>query len=272
MKKSVVFLVATLMLTAAALSLVAFKNNSSGSGKKHMDSIIGTWQLESYKYGTSASSFTKITPERPHIKVITGNRFLWVTYDTGTKKILESAGGEYSLDGDNYVESIDFGYKMDSYLNSKSKFKIKVEDKVFYLTGELGDGYKIEEIWQKTIPGKNSHKKINGTWLLDSYKYGASPSSFTRVPPNRPHVELITKDQFLWATYDTTSKKILESAGGKYSFDGKNFLVTVDYGFNMDPYLGITSNYKIQLDKGMYYLSGNLIDGYKIEEIWQRVK
>jgi len=38
---------------------------------------------------------------------------------------------------------------MDSYLSSKSNFKIKVEDGMFYLTGVLSDGYKIEEVWQK---------------------------------------------------------------------------------------------------------------------------
>jgi hypothetical protein len=40
----------------------------------------------------------------------------------------------------------------------------------------------------------------------------------------------------------------------------------------MDPYLGITSNYKLQLEKGMYFLSGDLTEGYKIEEIWQKAK
>jgi hypothetical protein len=272
MKKSVVFLVAAMLLTVAVLSLMAFSNSSSGSAKKLGKSIVGTWHLESYKYGTSSSSFTQVTADRPHIKLITEKRFLWATYDAKTKMILESAGGEYSLDGDHLIESIDLGFNMDDYLNSKSDFKIKIEDGMLYLTGTLSSGYPIEEIWQKTNPEKNSNNKMTGTWLMESYKYGASPSSFAVVPPYRPHLQLITEDQFLWATYDTTSKKILESAGGNYTFDGKNFIVTVDYGYNMNPYLGITSNYNLQLEKDIYFLSGILDKEYKIEEIWRKLK
>ncbi len=149
MKKSVVFLSTGTLLLAAALTIAAFRNPGSCSMKESPNNIKGTWQMESYKYGVTPSSFTSITPDRPHIKLITANRFLWVTYDAGTKKILESAGGTYSLEGETYIESIDYGYNMDSYLGSKSNFKIKVEDGMFYLTGVLSDGYKIEEIWKK---------------------------------------------------------------------------------------------------------------------------
>jgi hypothetical protein len=149
MKKPIVFISTTALLLVAVLAILAFRKPVPGSDKEAVNPIIGTWQLDSYKYGTSSSSFTTITPDRPHIKLITENRFLWVTYDAGTKKILESAGGQYTLDGENYIESIDYGFSMDEYLGTKSKFKIKVEDGMFYLSGVLSDGYKIEEIWQK---------------------------------------------------------------------------------------------------------------------------
>jgi hypothetical protein len=274
MKRPVIFLIAALLLATGVIFLTACQKGSSGASKSKSayNPIVGTWLLDSYKYGTSSSAFTRANPEQGHIKLITENRFLWVAYDTTTKKILESAGGRYSIDGDNYIESIDFGYNMDSYLKLKSKFKIKIEGRMLFLTGVLGDGLKIEEIWQKTDPGKNSKNNLTGTWLMETYKYGMDASAFKIVPPGRPHVQLITEDQFLSAIYDTTSKKIVESAGGKYKVDGKNFTVYVDYGYRMDNYLGIKSDYKVQVEKGMYFLTGNLVNGYKIEEIWNRVK
>jgi hypothetical protein len=274
MKKPVIFLIAALLLITGVIFITACQKGTSGASKSKSakNPIVGTWLLESYKYGSAESSFTQVTAKEPRIKLITEKKFLWVTYDTTTKKILKSAGGAYSLDGDNYVESIDFGYNMDSYLKLNSKFKIRVDGKMLYLTGELGDGYKIEEIWQKTDPGKNSNNNLTGTWLMETYKYGKDASAFIIVPPGRPHVQLITEDQFLWAIYDTTSKKIVESAGGKYKVDGKNFVVYVDYGYRMDDYLGIKSNYKVQVEKGMYFLTGDLVKDYKIEEIWNRAK
>jgi hypothetical protein len=149
MKKSVVILTTAILLTLATIVILAFSNPGSGPRKEATNSIMGTWQLDSYKYGTTSSSFTSITPDRPHIKLITEDRFLWVTYDAATKKILESAGGAYTLNGENYIESIDYGYNMEGYLGTKSNFKIKVEDGMFYMSGVLSDGYKIEEIWQK---------------------------------------------------------------------------------------------------------------------------
>jgi hypothetical protein len=147
MKKPIVFISTAAILIVAVLAILSFRKPVSGLEKEAVNPIIGTWQLDSYKYGTSSSSFTIITSDRPHIKLITENRFLWVTYDAGTKKVIESAGGQYTLNGEDYVESIDYGYSMDEYLGTKSKFKIKVEDGMFYLSGVLSDGYKIEEIW-----------------------------------------------------------------------------------------------------------------------------
>ena len=149
MKKSGVILVTATLLLVASFAVLAFRKPGYVTEKKAANSIIGTWQLDSYKYGTTSSSFAPITPDRPHVKLITENRFLWVTYDAATKKILESAGGAYTLSGENYIESIDYGYNMEGYLGTKSNFKIKVEDGMFYLSGVLSDGYKIEEIWQK---------------------------------------------------------------------------------------------------------------------------
>ena len=149
MKKSGVILITATLLIVASLAVLAFLKPGSVPEKKAGNIIMGTWQLDSYKYGTETNSFTSITADRPHIKLITENRFLWVTYDAETRKILESAGGTYTLNGENYIESIDYGFNMEGYLGTKSNFKIKVEDGMFYLSGVLSSGYKIEEIWQK---------------------------------------------------------------------------------------------------------------------------
>lgn len=145
MKKIILIPAATLMILSA-VAILAFK--SPEPRKKQID-ITGTWQLDSYKYGTMAGSFTPVPFGRPHIKLITSNRFMWMTYDSTSKKILESAGGKYALNGDAYTESIDYGYGMDSYLGSTSTFRIQVDEDLIFLTGTLGTGLKIEEVWKK---------------------------------------------------------------------------------------------------------------------------
>ena len=149
MNKKLMIISSSVVMLTILIVIFAFTAEGTGSKKQTRYSITGTWQLDSYKYGSSSGSFTAITPNRPHVKLITAERFLWVTYDTTSKKLLESAGGAYTLDGENYIEEIDFGYNMDTYLGSKSTFKIRVEDDIFYLSGTLSDGYKIEEVWTR---------------------------------------------------------------------------------------------------------------------------
>ena len=119
------------------------------SKKKGTPDITGTWQLESYRHNTQMSDFTTVPPTRVNIKLITDNSFLWVSYETNNKTVTSSAGGKYTLVGDQYTEKIEYGLGMDSYLGSESTFSVRVEDGMMFITGSLSTGQKIEEIWQK---------------------------------------------------------------------------------------------------------------------------
>ncbi|HQB37624.1 MAG TPA: hypothetical protein PLI41_08785, partial [Bacteroidales bacterium] len=66
-------------------------------------------------------------------------------------------------------------------------------------------------------------------------------------------------------------KKIYASASGRYTYDGNNFVVNVDYGLGMDSYLGVQSKYTVKVEDNLYFLSGELVDGFIIEEIWERI-
>src|SRR6266581_4247502 len=82
-------------------------------------SHLGTWQLVSTKYG-DAKDFSEYPKERRRIKMITATHFIWVDYDTTTKKIGSSAGGPYTLQDGAYTETIEFvGEGMEPYLDKK---------------------------------------------------------------------------------------------------------------------------------------------------------
>ncbi|HLN20933.1 MAG TPA: hypothetical protein VK213_07575 [Bacteroidales bacterium] len=137
---------AAILIILLTISFIACNKFLSASEKK-ID-LTGTWELDSYKYGnTDLFDHASIKPKR--IKVITENTFMWVSYDTASHRLYSSAGGAYTLDNDNYTESIDFGLGMDKYLGTKSIYKVKSEDDMLFITGELSDGLHIEEVWRK---------------------------------------------------------------------------------------------------------------------------
>lgn len=148
MKRKLILIIAMAGLTIVTLTIGAWNNGLTNSTKRP-GSILGTWKGASYKYGTSASNFIDFPKNESHIKLITENYFTWVTVDTTTRIVTSMAGGKYTLSGNTYTESIDYGLGMDRYLRNNQKFTIKVEGNMFYLSGTLNDGYKIEEIWER---------------------------------------------------------------------------------------------------------------------------
>ncbi|HUF62145.1 MAG TPA: hypothetical protein VMN36_08735 [Verrucomicrobiales bacterium] len=110
---------------------------------------LGTWKLVSTKYG-DASEFSDYPKERQRLKMITATHFCWVDYETRTKKVSSSAGGPYSLREGVYTETIEFaGEGMDAYLGKEQAFTIRIEGDKLFQSGQLSDGLKIEEVWQR---------------------------------------------------------------------------------------------------------------------------
>ena len=134
---------------AIAALAVAVGLNAQQASKKSADSHLGTWQLTSFKYGTNQPALTDFPQSQRRIKLITQTHFTWVEFDADTKKVSGAAGGAYSLSGNDYTESIDFGFGMDRYLGEKHAFKIRVEGDKLSLSGSLADGLKIEEVWRR---------------------------------------------------------------------------------------------------------------------------
>ena len=108
---------------------------------------IGTWKLVSTKYG-DAKDFTQYSEDSTRMKLINPTHFTWLEIDNNSKKVLTSAGGTYTLEGETYTESLDFaGEGMAPYLGKAQKFTIRVEGDKLFQSGQLSDGLKIEENW-----------------------------------------------------------------------------------------------------------------------------
>lgn len=146
MRKKLLFLTPEALVLIAILAIVV---TSFTVPKKRPVSITGTWELVSYKYGPSSTSFIDVPQSSKRIKVINETHFIWVHYDTLRKRIYESAGGTYTLSGNSYTENLDFGLGMDNYLKTSPVYSVKIEGDILFLTGLLAKDYKIEEIWKR---------------------------------------------------------------------------------------------------------------------------
>jgi hypothetical protein len=111
-----------------------------------------------------------------------------------------------------------------------------------------------------------------GTWQLVSTKYGDA-TDFTDYPKDRARLKMITATHFNWVDYETNTKKVSSSAGGRYNLNGGVYSETIEFvGDGMETYLGKKQEFTIKIDGDKLVQSGQLSDGLKIEEIWKRIK
>jgi hypothetical protein len=142
MKTTPIALVAAAFVLAVA---VVAQQETPKTGGTH----LGTWQLISFQYG-DVTGFSDSPKEQRRVKLITSTHFTWVLYDAGSKKVESMAGGPYTLDGISYTETVEFvGTGMETYLGKKQTFTIKVDGDKLRQSGQLSDGLKIEEVWQR---------------------------------------------------------------------------------------------------------------------------
>ena len=99
------------------------------------------------KYGGQEFKF----PEgATHIKHVTPTQFMWATYDKDGK-VERAAGGSYTLNGDVYVETPEYGISDDfEIIKGKAQsFKWKVDGNKWYHSDKLSNDLTIEEVWEK---------------------------------------------------------------------------------------------------------------------------
>lgn len=104
--------------------------------------LEGTWELVS---GQPLPEGTR------DIKMLAGGHFMFAAYNTETGKPLYAAGGTYRLDGQSYVEHMDFASdKLPADLVGHDQtFTVEVEGDTFTQRGTLSNGKPLTEKWKR---------------------------------------------------------------------------------------------------------------------------
>jgi len=131
-----------------AVSII-FIASCSRSTQANNEKIQGAWDL--------THEGVNLSKDESQIKLITRNHFVWVTYDTKTKKARIMGGGTYTLTGDDYVEHVDFlgpvppeaDQAFSNLIGKEQRLKVHVNGTRLELSGGLTDGEKIQEVWTR---------------------------------------------------------------------------------------------------------------------------
>lgn len=183
--------------------------------------LVSTWQ---YKSGDTLQSIKIITPTHWMIfsERITGNE----------KEFIHSAGGTYTMNGNNYVENIQIATWKD-YGKEKTNYTYKVTGDTFHQKGTfiLGDGTKvnIDEKWQRVnLPPKNN--PAIGTWNQLSSKGVDVNGKQLWSHTNATHIRYMTITPTHWMRINLDNNNV-DALGGTYRIEGNK----VNLNFELQP-------------------------------------
>lgn len=135
------------VIIALTVTAATARSDEPKGDAKSDNKLVGTWKMVSAKYGGQES---KLPEGVTMVKHVTATQFMWASYDKDGK-VTRAAGGDYTLKGEVYEETPEYGISSDFDLikGKAQKFKWKVEGKRWYHNGELSNGLTIEEVWER---------------------------------------------------------------------------------------------------------------------------
>lgn len=86
---------------------------------------------------------------RKTMKILTGNRFQWIAYNTETGEFFGTGGGTYEAKDGKYVEKLEFFSRDNSRVGKELSFDFKVEDAEWHHIGFSSAGEPMYEVWAK---------------------------------------------------------------------------------------------------------------------------
>src|SRR4029450_9835124 len=91
-------------IIALVVPVTAWADEPQGASRDQ-NKLIGTWKQVSAKYGGQEYKFPEGTTTLKHV---TPTQFMWTSYDSDGK-MTRAAGGSYTLKGEAYVETPEYG-------------------------------------------------------------------------------------------------------------------------------------------------------------------
>ncbi|MHA6279174.1 hypothetical protein ACXYMT_03255 [Salinimicrobium sp. CAU 1759] len=138
-----------LILTADDGSTYTWKKISDDT-----NDLSGNWVITGRQRD---GELNRSTPgARRTIKILGGDRFQWVAFNSGSGEFFGTGGGTYTAEDGKYIENIEFFSRDDSRVGASLDFDYEVKNGEWHHSGKSSKGDPIYEIWS---PYREAYKK-----------------------------------------------------------------------------------------------------------------
>lgn len=217
-------------------------------------SIEGSWKL-THENG-------KPVTDKEYIKIYQDGYFSFGAKELVSNKFLGTGGGEFTLSGGDYTESLDF-YTFDKdQIGTTNNYSIDFAEDKLVISARI-KGKDLIEIWEKISDRDDA---INGTWVITGRKRDGEISSMT--PGARRTVKILGGGRFQWIAFNSETKEFSGTGGGTYTAENGKYIENITFFSRDDSRVGASLEFDFEVIDKRWHHSGMSSTGNPIYEIW----
>lgn len=111
--------------------------------------LEGTWRITGRAEEGGKVNPIHTTGTRKTLKILSGDRFQWIAFDSGNKSFSGTGGGTYTAENGTYTENIEFFSRDSSRVGASLSFNFEVKDGKWHHSGTSSTGKPINEVWER---------------------------------------------------------------------------------------------------------------------------
>jgi hypothetical protein len=122
---------------------------AGASGQLPANELEGTWKMVSQEVVYPDSVQDRSNNWGANFKILNSTHFAWGRETKDGTEVLAGGGRyEYYPEKDLYIEHIQY-HSETAFAGQTLKFDARIKGNTWFVTGDLGDGVKLKEVWRR---------------------------------------------------------------------------------------------------------------------------
>jgi hypothetical protein len=220
--------------------------------------LEGSWKM-THQNGQPVES-------EEYVKIYQDGYFAYGAKELESNKFLSAGGGEFSIEGNEYVEVLDFFTLKPEVVGDTNTYHLDFQDDKMIISANL-QGEDLIEIWEKI---SEKEDELTGNWVITGRKRDGEISTMT--PGARRTVKILSGGRFQWIAFNSETKEFSGTGGGTYSASDGIYKENITFFSRDDSRVGATLEFQYEVKDGQWHHSGKSSTGQPIYEIWSKYK
>lgn len=203
------------------------------------------------------------TPATEIVIIYSDSYFMFAQYHTNGE-FLGAGGGSYQLNGENYVQTLDFHTEDTSLVRQPESFIFQMESGQLFLTDKTGNRNTWERIDEVTTP-------LTGAWRFAARVGEDGNVGNRRGPGPRQTIKILSGNRFQWAAFNYETKQFSGTGGGMYTATNGTYTENIQFFSRDNNRVGQSLSFQFERKDNDWFHQGKSSKGDPLHEVWEKL-